>query len=212
MTKDYQYILFDWDGCLANTLPIWLAAYKEVCSAYGVYPSDEEIIKKAFGDWQAEKKFGISDHDGFVQQLRAFVLPKLPAAPLHTGVKETLIKLAKSHKLAIITSSRKENLTPALKLNEIEDLFIAVITTEDLKHDKPDPEGIEKALEKLRGNKAQAIIIGDSIKDITAGKNAGITTAVFYPEANHALYTRDFIEIFKADYIMTDLKELENIV
>lgn len=213
MTKDYKYILFDWDGCLADTLPIWLAGYKKVFAAYDVFPTDEEIAQKVFGDWEAEKQFGITDHEGFVEKLRAYVLQYLPTVGLHEGATVILAQLKKQNKkLAIVTSSKSENVIPALKYNDILQYFDAVITMDELTHEKPDPECIDKALKKLQGTKEQAIIIGDSIKDIGAGKNAGISTIAFYPKANRVLYTRDFIETFKADYIITDFKELEKLI
>lgn len=208
-----EFILFDWDGCLANTLPIWLKAYKRVFATYNVFPTDEEIVQKAFGNWGAAAEFGISDKLGFGTKLRALALTQMPTVGLHEHAKAMLAELKKQNKkIAIVTSSKKENVLPALKHNNIEKYFDTVICMEDITNDKPHPEMLEKALEILSGDKEQAIIIGDSIRDIGAGKNAGIATAVYYPEANHVLYTEEFVKSLDADYIVTDFRELAKIL
>ena len=67
--KHYNYILFDWDGCLAKTLDIWLEAYKQIFSEYGIYPEDNFITQQIFGDWNGPSKVGIKDVESYTKKL-----------------------------------------------------------------------------------------------------------------------------------------------
>src|SRR3989344_9574031 len=65
----YNYILFDWDGGLANTLSLWLDAHKKAFKESNLNPTDREIIKEEFGTWTGAKKLGITDLEKFNQSL-----------------------------------------------------------------------------------------------------------------------------------------------
>jgi len=71
--KTYNTILFDWDGCLAKTLNIWLAAYKTVFAEYGLKPDTETIMHTVFEDWNGSKKLGITDIDTYTEKLMNIV-------------------------------------------------------------------------------------------------------------------------------------------
>jgi HAD superfamily hydrolase (TIGR01509 family) len=209
MSKNFQYLLFDWDGCLANTPPIWLKAYHEVFAEYGHNPSQEEIIKKAFGDWNAPTNFGIQDKEGFITKLLSKVNSFLPTVDLNLHVKDSLFNLYKKNKsMIIVTSSKKEYVEPALKHHGIDHIFHSVLDMADVAHHKPDPEVIYKALEKLNGNKDEAVIIGDTEKDILAGENAGISSILYFPPSNEKIYPSDFILSLKPTFFVQDFKEI----
>ena len=67
--KKYKLYLYDWDGCLAKTLNIWLDAYKKLFSEYGIQISEQTITTKVFGDWEGPKKVGIQDNEKFTKEL-----------------------------------------------------------------------------------------------------------------------------------------------
>ena len=94
---------------------------------------------------------------------------------IYPGVKETLQTLKEmGYPLAIVTTKIKEAVYIGLDLFGIRDYFDVIIGHDDVKKSKPDPEGINKALEKLGLN--DGYYIGDNVTDIMAGKNAGLHT------------------------------------
>ncbi|HUW21930.1 MAG TPA: HAD-IA family hydrolase [Candidatus Bathyarchaeia archaeon] len=210
--KTYQYLLLDWDGCLADTLSIWMAAYKNIFKVFGLIPAEKEIVG-IFGDWQGASKLGVKDNDLFFKKLLVEVNANLPFAKLHQGVKKTLVELTKrSKKLALVTSSKSASVLPALKNLKVQKIFQAILTEERVTHHKPHPEIVDKAIAALGGNKDQALIIGDGQKDILAGQNAGIDTLIFYPQINSRFYSLDSLKKLKPDYFIRDFKAVLEII
>lgn len=206
--KNYQYILFDWDGCMAKTLAIWMKAYKEVFAEYNQSPEEKEIALKAFGNWDGPVLFGIKDADSFMKKVVKKVNENYPTLELYEGVKTTLQTL-KEHdkKIALLTSSVESMVKASLKRQDLTEYFDVVLTAESVTKHKPDPEIVEKALNGMGGNKDAAIIMGDSKSDLGAAQNAGIDSILFYPQENHIFYHLDQLKEYNPTYIVTEFKE-----
>ena len=212
MMKTYKYILFDWDGCLAKTLDLWFETAKSLLIKENVFVKDKEIIK-GFGDWRFAEKLGVEDNEQFNRKLIDIVSEKMKYVKLYKNAFKCLNSLKEEgKKLAIVTTSLREYLYPALKKHNLISFFDAIITGDDVKNHKPDPEVVYKAIELLNANKDETLIIGDGPKDIMAGKSAGITTVSYYPKENKRFYTPAEMKSFKADYLIQDMNELLNIV
>lgn len=213
MNHKYTCILLDWDGCLAQTLNIWLQAYQEVFARFKLHPSSEEIVSQVFGDWNGAKKLGVDDVNQFNQHLLNTVNQKLPLVELYPDVLSTLTKLKQLPvKLVIVTSSKRESVEPAIKKNGLNQLIDLVLTKEDVVEHKPNPEIIYTAMKKTRSQLESVLIIGDSNKDVLAGKNAGIDTAIFYPKENQAFYPKQTLLDLQPDYFITHFSQLLDLV
>lgn len=207
--KMYSYILFDWDGCLAKTLDIWLLAYKETFNEYGITLEDRTITNDVFGNWNNPKKFGILDIDEFTEKLLVRLNSKYPTVGLYDNVFSTIKELKnKGKKLALITTTKRAVIEPALKYNKLETLFDVILTAEDVEKHKPDPEVVNKALEKLEATRENSIIIGDSKSDLGAGNNADIDSILFYPKHNELFYDLDTLKTHNPTYIVNDFSDI----
>jgi len=214
ITKKYKYILFDWDGCLAKTLDVWLSAYATVFKSEGIQVTEEDIIRKAFS--QREKGMeiiGSKDPVSSWAKVVDIVNQNVRNVNLYLNAERVLkeIKIA-SKKIGLLTSSDKQTVMPAILNNNLHKYFDVIITKDDVVNKKPDPEQINKALGILNGNKDEAIIIGDSYHDVQAGKNAGISNVMYYPEENKKFYTDEDIKKENSDFIINDLLDLVKIV
>lgn len=76
--------------------------------------------------------------------------------------------------LAVVTTKYKEAAYLGLDLFNITSYFDLVIGENDVKHSKPDPEGILLALKQLHCQ--TGYYVGDNVTDIQAGKNAKVKT------------------------------------
>jgi pyrophosphatase PpaX len=204
----YEYYLFDWDGCLAKTLEIWLAAYKTAYKEYGAEPTDQEIANH-FGDWESPKHFGIQDVDGCVLRVIELVNQSLKEVELYEGAKELLEKLAQTKKLALLSSSKQDLVEAGLEHNGLTNLFEVVISGDEVENHKPHPEVIEKGLNALSGSKQSAVMIGDSRKDLEAATNAGIDSILVYPESHKLFYDIDQLKQYRPTHIVTSFAELQ---
>jgi HAD superfamily hydrolase (TIGR01509 family) len=202
-------ILFDWDGTILNTLPYWLEAYRKTFSSFSVNPRDEEIVQKVFGDRLGHRQYGINDDEAFFQMLTTNVQDIVMSSALHDNIEITLKSLQdRGFSLVLLTSSPKVLIHRDLKRYEMESYFSKVITDEDLTHHRPHPEGILKALSAFQITTREALIVGDSDKDIDAGRAAGIQTVLFYPEVNVQFYPESLVKRWNPDHIIDSYSKL----
>lgn len=208
----YKYILFDWDGTLGKTLDVWFECIKKHLNKRDIYPTDDQIVK-GFGDWEFGIKMGVTDNDTFIKELLEEVNKKLLDVELYNNVFSILETLKLNGvKTALVTSSVRPSVTPALEKYNLSKFFNTILTGEDVINHKPDPEMLYKAMKNLGAVKEETIIVGDGPKDIGAGKNAGIKTVCFYPEDNKKFYNEADIKSFDADFVINDLLEILDIV
>lgn len=207
----YEYFLFDWDGCLAKTLEIWLNAYKTAYKEYGAEPTDQEIANH-FGDWESPRYFGIEDIEGCVNRVVELANEKLKVVELYEGAKELLEELAQTKKLALLSSSKRELLEGGLAHNGIINLFDVVISADEVENHKPHPEVIEKGLAALNGSKELAVMIGDSRKDLEAANNAGVDSILIYPQSHKLFYDVERLKQYKPTHLVSGFVELKELL
>ncbi len=212
--KNYQYILLDWDGNLAKTLDVWLEACRAPLEKRGLKLTDEEIAA-SFGMFEEHvKKWGFaSEVDMIADEADEIAAHKLPHVDLYPDALEVLGRLKEANKkTAVVTTSMHSQIKDAQNSHDMLVLFDAIVAWDDVTHHKPNAEPIEKALEALGGSKEQAIMVGDTEKDILAGQNAGIDTVLYYPPEHAKFYDIDKLKSHNPTYVIEDFRLLLDIV
>lgn len=208
-----KYILFDWDGCLVDTLPIWYHGMKRGLFNFGINASDREI-KKGFQTWNFFIEMGVPDLNLFTGFVYEHVMSCLDNVMFNDGVIEFL-ELVKSRdiKTAIVTSTERNNVLPVLSRLEATKYFECIIARLDVENLKPHPDPINMAIEKLGGSRENCLMVGDSLSDIQSGKNAGIMTAWYIPEYNREYHlNRQDISDASPDIIISHMNELVSLI
>jgi pyrophosphatase PpaX len=212
MTK-YDYILLDWDGNLAKTLHIWLKAMRIPLEKRGLKLSDEEIATSFGAPHEKFAEWGITDIEATIDEMDIIAKQTLPSVELYPDALEVLEALHISgRKMALITSSLRENVMHTLERFNMLRYFDAIIANEDTKLHKPHPEPLEKALELLGGDKARAVMIGDSDKDMGAAQNAHIDSILFYPPEHKKFYNLATLQTYAPTYVVSDFRQVLGIV
>jgi pyrophosphatase PpaX len=174
-------IIFDFDGTLANTLPICFYAFKKVFKEFDDrdYSSDE--IKAMFGPSETGIIRENLSHINKEQAIELYY--KAYTEHHHELVKpndemDELLEYLKSRgiKLGIVTGKGTRSLDISLQALQMDGLFDVIITGDDVINPKPHPEGVLKALNLLGIEKEDAMFLGDSDADIQAGKQANVYT------------------------------------
>lgn len=211
--KKYKYILLDWDGNLAKTLDIWLEAFREVLESQGIHKTDNEIAM-SFGQFpKYAELWGIADGEQAMQDTDVIAKRLLPEVDLYPDALEVLQNLHETgHKLALISTSSRENIIHLLESHSIDGFFDAVVAGDETKNHKPHPEPLEKGLEVLGGNKAEAVMIGDSDKDLGAAQNAGVDSILFYPQEHEKFYNIDELKMHNPTYVVEDFRKILDLV
>jgi HAD superfamily phosphatase len=86
--------------------------------------------------------------------------------------KPTLKRLGKNSELAIFTGRIRHELDYTLDRNNLRPYFKRIVTVENVKNPKPDPEGLLQILNGRDPN--NAIYLGDNIDDAVAAKAAKV--------------------------------------
>ncbi len=213
--SNFQAVLFDWDGCLADTLSIWLSSYRDLCHQRRLYPTDKQITDQ-FGEWDGCLKLGVTDIEQYREQLGQMTRERMELLGLYPGVKKTLATIAKLKlPMAIVTSSWAEKIQPTIIRHKIDGYFQVIVDREMVINQKPDPEPVLKALELLgiaQNDKKKVLMVGDSPKDILASRAAGVTSVLFFPPDHNLIYDKNEVLVTQPDFVIDDFNQLESIL
>lgn len=192
LANNLNGVIFDMDGTLVSTLPLIVhcvneivekylnrkLSLEEVISTFG--PAAREIIRRFTSQLgETQSRAAIEDYYGCYRR----ELPR--RALLFPGIEQLLGRLQKSGKrLAVFTGVERFLMELTLDSFGLRKYFQVLVAGDDVRKSKPDPEGVELALKKMRLRPKESAIIGDSPADILAGKGAGVVTiaALWSPE------------------------------
>lgn len=215
-----QAVIFDFDGVIADSEGLHYQALNTVFKRYGVdVPksvhwdkylgyTDQENIEAVNRDYQ----MGLDDAK--VQKLieeKKVIFDELAAAGsiIIDGVTEFVQQLMEAGvRRAICSGALRSDIELMLAGTSIQDAFEVVVTADDIKHGKPDPEGYLLALEKLNQAGSSPIRAGECI--VIEDSHWGIEAAVaagMIPVAVTTTYKRDELD-GKAQKIVDRLDEL----
>ena len=107
------------------------------------------------------------------------------------------------YRMGLVTNTSTEAANRMLSMHGIADFFEVVITRENVKQIKPDPEGIILALKSLKAQ--DFFFVGDLVYDSEAAKQAGGTSIIVNRNPLRKLE-------FHADYVVNSLTEIPSIV
>lgn len=179
-----KLVIFDVDGTLVDTDEVILATWKELIRLYkpSNYFLDDDIIRTFSGPPlrdSIKRVFPEMDQEFIFNEYNR-ITPGLYKSNIRTfsNVAETLNKLKnEGYRLAILTNKDSKMSRYTLELAGIDiDLFDEIITADDVKTLKPNPEGLQKILNKLNIKNTEAISVGDTEFDYYCGMNAGVKT------------------------------------
>ena len=93
-------------------------------------------------------------------------------------MKETLIKLrGNGYKLAIVTTKFHYRIEQILSKHNASDLIDIIVGAEDVKIEKPSPEGLFWLIDHLGVEKMDVLYVGDSVVDAKTAENANVKFA-----------------------------------
>ena len=190
-------ILFDMDGTLVDSEPLWLQAEVEIMHEVGcIWTAEDQIAclggPRAKTEKMMQDKSGNQMPDGyFGEQLDNLMEKKLANdLRIYDGAKE-LINECKDYglKVALVTASGSRLMNVVLQ-SFPKDIFDVVISGDDVENSKPNPEPYLKAAQGLSVDITSCVVIEDSVTGVTAGLSSGaqvigIPHMVKLPEDNN---------------------------
>jgi HAD superfamily hydrolase (TIGR01509 family) len=82
----------------------------------------------------------------------------------------------RGHEIGVATSAKPEELEPLLRIAEVDDLIRLRTSSGDAERSKPDPDIVQAALDRMRCQPDEAMMIGDTPYDVEAAGRAGVAT------------------------------------
>ena len=218
MTSLYKGVFFDLDGTLADTAPDLVAAANLLRITRGLAPLPYEVLRptaSAGARGLIQGAFGYDNQHPQFEELRDEFLTNYEKnicvhSKLFEGMDDLLQELEKEQVLWGIVTNKVERFThPLLKLMSLHERSAAIVGGDTTPHSKPHPAPILKAAEICNINPAQCLYVGDDLRDIEAGRAAGMKTAA---AAYGYCGCDEPVNAWGADYIIEHPSELRSIV
>lgn len=175
-------VIFDMDGTLVETFGLIRISYEYAMGEYmTAKPSDQEIgaisgysLSHLLAQHVPSHYLGTAVerfHSCFGENFKV-------AAGIYPEIKDLLVNLQnRGFHLAVCTSASRVWTDIALENSGITGLFSAVMTSDDVAHKKPNPEGVEVIMKKVNSCSEATTFVGDEPNDIKASKEANVKSA-----------------------------------
>ena len=214
----FKALLFDLDGTLLDTAPDFISAIQQMLKQRGLMPLANSELRNTVTNGSAgiiEKAFGIDQDDPQFKTLQDEFLSLYfdniaDKTKLFSGLKEVLDTCTYkciawrivTNKPWKYTQAVLEQLNPAIRP-------ATTICPDHVAQPKPDPEGLLLACSELSLSPSECIYIGDHIRDIQAGRSAGMRTIAagwgYIDESEN-------IAEWQADWIIEESQDLNRLL
>jgi HAD superfamily hydrolase (TIGR01509 family) len=207
-----KYILFDHDGVLVDTEHWYYKAGERALAGVGVVLDHDQYLldmSEGAGTWAQAKAAGIDDH--IINRLRearnVYYQEYLRTETIEIdGVVEALAELSHHVRMAIVTTSKREDFELIHQGRHITQYMDFVLVRDDYTRAKPDPEPYLTALSRFEASEEEALVVEDSGRGLRSALAAGIDCAIVH---NEFTKSHDFSQ---ARYRIRTLAELKGIV
>lgn len=179
-------VVFDLDGTLVDTAPDLIHSLNHTIAAADLAPvtfadvtylvgqGARVMIQRAFE--LRQRPLNDRDLEPLLARFLSHYKEHMPGeSRLYEGLIACLDRLSDAGmKLAVCTNKSEELALPLLERLGLSDRFVAATGGDTFAVRKPDARHIFGTIERAGGDPDKAVMIGDSINDILAARNAGI--------------------------------------
>ena len=177
---DFDAIIFDCDGTIADTLPVHFQTFREALGEQG-YELTPEWYQARTGLSSGrlfeayEKAFGVTlDRDALLARCRRLYDNHLDVLREH-GFAAGIAREQFGHvPMAVASAGLKSIVISTLRTLDLLELFEHVVTVEDVKHPKPAPDLYLLAAGKLGVPPERCLVFEDTEEGLEAARNAGM--------------------------------------
>lgn len=177
-------VLFDLDGTLVDTAPDMVAVLQDMQRDHGLIPVDYETARSYVSNGAlglvglafptAEQAFRDRLYHEYLDRYEQAVCNHSIVFP---GLLEALEELERlACPWGVVTNKPARMTNPLLEKLGLQDRAACAISGDTLPQRKPDPAPLLHACDLLRVSATSALYVGDALRDIQAGKAAGMQT------------------------------------
>lgn len=206
-------VLFDLDGTLIDTKSLYLEAYRQAVEPFVRKELTREDIIALRPTSEIAFLRAIVTEDDFDACLDAFyhAYERLHADRFHgiyDGVPELLRGLrAAGIPLGLVTGKSRRSWEITRVVAHSLEPFDVLIFDDDVRAPKPDPHGLELAVEMLGVEPERGVYVGDTLSDMEAARTAGLRPVAALWSFDEERGTRHLERIRPVDAIPVDRPE-----
>ncbi|MDG2018312.1 MAG: HAD-IA family hydrolase [Porticoccaceae bacterium] len=215
---DFKALLFDLDGTLLDTAPDFILAINKQLRTHGRQPLAENAIRTSVSHGSIgmiESVYEIKqDHPEFESLKEEFLEIYLSniaeKTELFEGLQQVLDNCGRRNiPWGIVTNKPLKYTAPLMAKLGLDQQSATTICPDHVTNPKPDPEALILACSQINTAPSDCIYIGDHIRDIQAGRNAGMRTI-----AAEWGYIEEFENIteWKADWMVKTSVDLNSLL
>ncbi len=184
-------VLFDFDGVVVDSEPLYVAAETRLFEQYGVTVPAEDW-KYFKGTTEADffqlirQRYNIlTDSSELIEEGRRYIKEEFrKGLDYLPGFTDFRRKIEGRFRTALVTSTSADFLRWVFANTVLENRFDLTITADDVQRAKPHPEPYIKAMQQLKVAASETVIIEDSINGISAAVASGAITIGFLSSAS----------------------------
>jgi HAD superfamily hydrolase (TIGR01509 family) len=178
-----QCVIFDMDGVICHTNPHHVKAFEAFFNKYEIPYTNEEFEEHMYGK-----------HNGYIMthffkrqiageeltlledekeaMFREVYKDKVETIPYYLDFLSEL--KSRGFKTAVATSAPRANLDLIISTLKISDKMDSMMSSEDVKAHKPNPEVYLKSADRVGVSLSDCVVFEDSFSGVTAALNAGM--------------------------------------
>ena len=203
----FRAIIFDIDGTLTSTNQLIFDSFNHIAKKYLHKTfSDQEIIA-LFGPPEEVilRQWCGDNYDEASKDYFDYYRSHHEIAKLYPDINE-LLEILKDRDVHLSVFTGKGRMSSVITLEELGviDYFDMIVTGDEVANHKPAPDGIISIIEKYNFKKDEVLMIGDSVGDFKASRDAGIKIA----SALWDSYAADKVKQLGSDYYFNTVDEL----
>ncbi|EPJ89961.1 MULTISPECIES: N-acetylmuramic acid 6-phosphate phosphatase MupP [Pseudomonas] len=179
-------VLFDMDGTLLDTAPDFIAICQAMLAERGLPAVDDKLIRdEVSGGAKAmvAAAFALSPNAEEFEALRLEFLERYQRdcavhSKLFDGMAELLADIEKANLIwGVVTNKPVRFAQPIMEQLGLAERSALLICPDHVTHSKPHPEPLILACKMLDLDPASVLFVGDDLRDIESGRDAGTKTA-----------------------------------
>lgn len=174
-------VIYDLDGLLVDSEPVWFRARKDFMSKYGLEWTNEDhkiqmgVSTEFWANYTYEKIGGKCPHDEIIDQILGRMVSYYESGDVVTrpGADEALKYCSDNYIVGLASGSPIRLIEAALKGKGWQHYFRQVVSSDEVPNGKPAPDTYLEIFDRLQIVAEETIVIEDSGGGIMAGYSAG---------------------------------------
>jgi HAD superfamily hydrolase (TIGR01509 family) len=177
-------VIFDFNGTLSDDEPLLCEIFMDLFAEHGRPMSAQEYFDRLAGlsDPEIVKTWLGEDHPDVQpvidERVRRYRAAAADGSTVHEHVREAIRFAAEHAPLGICSGAARDEIEPVVEAAGVAGCFRAIVTSDDVVHGKPDPEGYVKALALLGADPGEAIVLEDTEAGVASARAAGVGTVL----------------------------------